>query len=251
MNGDNPLQFDNLHFTHSADESKELNISKEPKVIISASGMCEAGRIKHHLKHNLWRKESSIVFVGYQAEGTLGRKIVEGAKIVKVLGEEIYIKAEIYNLEGFSGHADKDALMKWLRGFKEKPKKVFIVHGEEQSKEDFAEQARKELGLNCVVPVYGNIYPIKTEADEEEIDEIKVERDAESSESLNIKKAEMSQNLISETERLRNVFTDALNAAEKYINKDVDYDTYKKIKNSILEIEQNILNLTSISTDDK
>lgn len=251
MNGDNPLQFDNLHFTHSAEESKELNLSKEPKVIISASGMCEAGRIKHHLKHNLWRKESSIVFVGYQAEGTLGRKIVEGEKNVKVLGEEIYVKAEVYNLEGFSGHADKDALMKWLKGFKEKPKKVFIVHGEGQSKEDFAAQARKELSLNCIVPVYGNIYPIKTEADEEEIDEIKVLRDEES-EALNVKKDEMSQNLIAETERLRNVFAEAINAAEKNINKEsVDYDTYKKIKNNILEIEQNILNLTSISINDK
>lgn len=251
MNGDNPLEFDNLHFTHSAEESKELNLSKEPKVIISASGMCEAGRIKHHLKHNLWRKESSIVFVGYQAEGTLGRKIVEGVKNVKVLGEDIYVKAEVYNLEGFSGHADKDALMKWLKGFKEKPKKVFIVHGEEQSKQDFAAKASKELSLNCIVSVYGNIYPIKTEADEEEIDEIKVYRD-EAAETLNIKKDEMSQNLIAETERLKNVFSEAINAAEKYISKDsVDYDTYKKIKNNILEIEQNIINLTSISIDDK
>src|SRR5690606_23345926 len=108
MDGDNPLHFKNLHFTQSVEESKMLNFSDEPKIIISASGMCEAGRIKHHLKHNLWKKECSVVFVGYQAEGTLGRRILDGAKDVKIFGENIHINAEIYSLEGFSGHADKN-----------------------------------------------------------------------------------------------------------------------------------------------
>jgi metallo-beta-lactamase family protein len=123
----------------------------EPKVIISASGMCEAGRVRHHLKHNLWNKKSSIIFVGYQAEGTLGRYLLEGAKDVVIFGEQIQVNAEIYNLEGFSGHADMDGLLTWLRGFKSKPKNIFLVHGEEQSKIDFADTVKKELSYDCIV----------------------------------------------------------------------------------------------------
>jgi len=115
--GDNPLDFHNLKFTRSVGESKELNLSRESKVIISASGMCNAGRIKHHLKHNLWRKESSIVFVGYQANGTLGRRIKDGEKVIKLFGEEVRVNAEIYSLEGFSGHADKEGIIRWIKSF--------------------------------------------------------------------------------------------------------------------------------------
>jgi len=148
MKGDNPLDFENLHFTQSADESKQLNFSTEPKIIISASGMCEAGRIRHHLKHNLWRKEASIVFVGYQAEGTLGSRLLEGEKCVKLFGEDIKVNAEIYNVEGFSGHADKPALLNWIGSFKEKPGKIFIVHGEKDSKEDFAKEVKDKFNIN-------------------------------------------------------------------------------------------------------
>lgn len=151
MKGDNPLDFKNLKFTRTSEESQMLNFDPSPKIIISASGMCDAGRIKHHLKHNLWNPKSSIVFVGYQAEGTLGRLIVEGTKDVMILGEEVHINAEIYNLQGFSGHADRDGLLQWLRGFQQKPHDIFLVHGEGESKHDFANTVKKELGYDCTV----------------------------------------------------------------------------------------------------
>jgi metallo-beta-lactamase family protein len=129
-NGDNPLDFPNLHFTTSSDESRALNDSPESKIIISASGMCDAGRIKHHLKHNLWRKNSSIVFVGFQANGTLGRHIVDGAKVVRIFSEEIAVNARIEMIEGFSGHADRDGLLEWIGAMTKKPQKIMLVHGE-------------------------------------------------------------------------------------------------------------------------
>jgi metallo-beta-lactamase family protein len=137
--GVNPLKFKDLIFVKSAEESIKLNKKQSGAVIISASGMCEAGRIKHHLKHNLWRKECSVVFVGYQAEGTLGRAIVEGARKVKIFGEEIAVNAKIYNFEGLSGHADRMGLLNWLQSFKRKPEKVFLVHGDKKAQESFNE----------------------------------------------------------------------------------------------------------------
>lgn len=142
--GDNPLEFKGLVFTKSQQESSQLNKVQSGAVIISASGMCEAGRIKHHLKHNLWRKECSVVFVGYQAEGTLGRTIVEGAKKVKIFGEEIAVNAKIYNLHGLSGHADRNGLYEWVTGFVKKPKKVFLVHGDAESMFSFKELIENE-----------------------------------------------------------------------------------------------------------
>ncbi len=159
-NGDNPLDFPGLRFTQSADESKALNDSKETLIIISASGMCEAGRIKHHLKHNLWRKESSVVFVGYQAAGTLGRRLVDGAKKVRIFGEEINVDARIEMIEGFSGHADQSGLMSWLKSFRSKPKKIFIVHGEEESMTEFSELISSEIGISAVIPEYGESFII-------------------------------------------------------------------------------------------
>ena len=123
-----------------------LNEDKSPKIIISASGMCEAGRIRHHLKHNLWDSRNSIVFVGYQAEGTLGRMLVQGAKEVKLFGETVVVNAQIHNLEGFSGHADQKGLLDWLSGFQQKPKQIFLVHGELDSKQDFAKLIHENLG---------------------------------------------------------------------------------------------------------
>ncbi len=148
--GDDPLAFKNLYFTHSTEESQALNNNRKPKIIISASGMCEAGRIRHHLKHNLWDPKSTVIFVGYQAEGTLGRKLVEGAKSVNLFGEEIQVRAEIVNLEGFSAHADREGLLDWLAHFRTNPK-VFLVHGEKDAKEAFAATVREKLGKEVVV----------------------------------------------------------------------------------------------------
>ncbi|MBQ1490162.1 MAG: MBL fold metallo-hydrolase [Eubacterium sp.] len=155
LHGDNPLEFTGLRFTKSTQESQQLNFDKTPKVIISASGMCEAGRIRHHLKHNLWDARNSIVFVGYQGEGTLGRSLIEGIKEVTLFGEEIQVNAEIYNLEGFSGHADQNGLLEWVGGFQQRPKQIFLVHGEEQSKLDFAALLKEKLNYDAI-PVLGN-----------------------------------------------------------------------------------------------
>ena len=151
MKGDNPLDFKNLKFTRTSQESQMLNMDSSPKIIISASGMCEAGRIRHHLKHGLWNSKNSVVFVGYQANGTLGRSLVEGAKEVNIFGEPIMVGAEIYNLEGFSGHADKDGLIAWLRGLQKKPHDIFLVHGELESKEGFAQLVKDQLGWDTTV----------------------------------------------------------------------------------------------------
>ena len=128
--GDNPLEFNGLKFTKTADESKALNASNESAIIISASGMCEVGRIKHHLKHHLWEPNSTILFVGYQAPGTLGRKLVDGEKKVKIFGEEIAVNARIEYIEGYSGHADQEWLLNFVYSFIKKPSHIFLVHGE-------------------------------------------------------------------------------------------------------------------------
>ncbi|MGI6467382.1 MAG: MBL fold metallo-hydrolase RNA specificity domain-containing protein [Sphaerochaetaceae bacterium] len=152
--GHNPLIFDSLTATVSADESKELNFRKESCVIISSSGMCEAGRIKHHLKHNLWRKESSIVFSGYQSSGTLGRSIVDGAKQVTIFSEKIDVKASIKVLEGISGHADQQGLIRWLEGFTtKKPRHIFVNHGDEQVARYFAGLLASKYGFKAYAPM--------------------------------------------------------------------------------------------------
>lgn len=156
--GINPIRFPGLKIAVSAEESKEINFKPEPKVIISASGMCEAGRIKHHLKHNLWRPESTILFVGYQANGTLGRAIYEGAKEVRLFGETIEVKAQIQKFIGISGHADKEGLIRWVNAFAKKPQKVFVVHGEDSVTEHFAALLRNDYCLNAVAPYTGSVY---------------------------------------------------------------------------------------------
>ena len=156
--GINPISFPGLRLALTSDESKEINDIPEPKVIISASGMCEAGRIKHHLKHNLWRPESTVLFVGYQAEGTLGRSLVEGAKEVTLFGEPITVQAEILTLPGISGHADREGLTAWIGSLKEKPRKVFVVHGEDAVVESFAEHLREQCGFDTTAPYSGTVW---------------------------------------------------------------------------------------------
>ncbi len=151
MQGVNPLSFEGLVFVRDIFESQTLNHDTSPKVIISASGMCEAGRIKHHLKHNLWDSRNSVIFVGYQAEGTLGRKIIDGAEEIKIFGEPIHVAAEIYNLKGFSGHADRNGLLQWLSAFSPLPEKIFLVHGEQDAKDNFKALIRERLGTDAIV----------------------------------------------------------------------------------------------------
>lgn len=161
-NGINPIQFPGLKTAVSSDDSKAINFIKTPKVIISASGMCEAGRIRHHLKHNLWRPESTIVFVGYQVPGTLGHHLLNGADEVKLFGETVQVRAQILNLPGISGHADRDHLTDWVRAMKSMPKQIFVVHGEDSVTDRFAEHLHQELGVNVAAPYSGDIYDLVT-----------------------------------------------------------------------------------------
>ncbi len=159
--GQNPIWFDGLYPTVSADESKALNTDDTPKVIISSGGMCEGGRIRHHLKHNLWNSKNTILFVGYQANGTLGRIIFDGAKTVKIFGEEIDVKAQIALLEGISGHADMNGLINWLAGFEKKPGYVFVNHGDDESCSGFAEKITEEFGIPSSAPYAGSEFDLE------------------------------------------------------------------------------------------
>ena len=162
--GINPIGFPGLRMAITSDESKMINFNDKPKVILSASGMCEAGRIRHHLKHNLWRKDSTILFVGYQVLGTLGNALLNGAKEVKLFGETIEVQAKIENLPGISGHADVNQLTKWVSMFDPKPKRVFIVHGEDKVTEQFAAHIHEELGLEAYAPFSGDAFDLLTGA---------------------------------------------------------------------------------------
>lgn len=166
--GINPLTFPGLHLTITSDESKEINFDDTPKVIISASGMCEAGRIRHHLKHNLWREECTVLFVGYQAVGTLGRTIVDGAAEVKLFGEPIHIRAKIRKLVGMSGHADKNGLIEWINGFEKKPERIFVVHGEDSVCDSFASCLEEEYGFSAYAPYSGTRVDLLTDTIEYE-----------------------------------------------------------------------------------
>ena len=239
MKGDNPLDFKNLKFTRTSEESMWLNTDNEPKVIISASGMCEAGRIRHHLKHNLWNSKSSIIFVGYQAEGTLGKLLVEGAKEVTLFGEKIQVNAEIYNLEGFSGHADRDGLLAWLKGFQKEPKHIFLVHGEQQAKEDFAETVRKELGYDPVV-VKGNSEFVLEK--DEIVSETQAMDDAVDAETVN----NIRHNLLDIHRRTEDILYNTNLALGGKISR----EELSQINNMVLELEKSTINLGSAVSDE-
>ena len=161
MQGRHLLSMKQLHFTATAQESRMINEMPGTKIILSASGMCDAGRILHHLKHNLWRKDSTILFVGYQVPGTLGYQLLNGAKEVKLFGETVHVNAEILNLPGISGHADKDHLTAWVQGMKQKPKRVFVVHGQDQVTDNFAAHLKEVVGVDAVAPYSGDIYDLQ------------------------------------------------------------------------------------------
>ncbi len=157
--GIDPIRFEGLKLSVSVEESKRINETPEPKVILSASGMCEAGRIRHHLKHNLWRPQNLILFVGYQAEGTLGRSLIEGVPNVRLFGEDIAVRAQIKSLKGTSGHADQQGLISWLTSFEKKPRTVFLNHGNEESVAVLADELR-ERGYAVEAPYSGTEYDL-------------------------------------------------------------------------------------------
>ncbi|MCL2051626.1 MAG: MBL fold metallo-hydrolase [Lachnospiraceae bacterium] len=172
--GINPISFPGLRLSLTSEESKNINFEHEPKVIISASGMCEAGRIRHHLKHNLWRKECTVLFVGYQAIGTLGRSLYDGIGEVKLFGEVIKVNAKITKIKGLSGHADKDGLISWLNGFNMKPKQVFVIHGDEVVSDSFTECLNNEYGFNAYAPYSGTRYNLLEESFEYQAEPVPV-----------------------------------------------------------------------------
>lgn len=160
--GINPIAFPDLRISVTSDDSKAINFDDTPKVILSASGMCEAGRIRHHLKHNLWRKESTVLFVGYQAEGTIGRKLIDGAAQVRLFGEDVAVHCRIATLAGISGHADRDMLLAWLESMSTPPKQVYVNHGNDQVTDAFAAAVEERFHLHAVAPYSGDEYDLLT-----------------------------------------------------------------------------------------
>ena len=240
LSGDNPLDFPNLEFTRSSEESQALNMNTTPKVIISASGMCEAGRIRHHLKHNLWNKNNSIVFVGYQAEGTLGRAILEGAETVTLFGEDIAVNAEIHNLEGFSGHADQNGLFAWIASFDKPPKQLFLVHGEEESKIAFAELIKEKLGYEPVVVLGNSEY----------------ELDMDSATLVNFNKAQEEGAWYEEVQKVRNKISSIHNEIEQILynanlamGTGISEEQLVEVHNIVQELEKATINLGEAVTE--
>ncbi len=238
--GDNPLDFKNLKFTRTSEESMWLNSNPEPKVIISASGMCEAGRIRHHLKHHLWDKKSSIVFVGYQAEGTLGKLLLDGIKEVTLFGEKIKVNAQIHNLEGFSGHADRDGLLAWIGGFQKEPKHIFLVHGEMEAKEDFAKTVEKKLGYKSIV-VRGN-------------SEFTLQKDEIVDTKQAVDDSIDEDTLINTRETLTDIherIEDILYNANLAVGEKISASKLAKINNIVLELEKSTINLGSVVSEEE
>ncbi len=229
-NGDNPLDFPTLKFTQSPEESRKLNEKTESTIIISASGMCDAGRIKHHLKHNLWRKESTILFVGYQAEGTLGRRILDGADKVKLFGEEISVNARIEAIDGFSGHADRAGLLSWVKGFSKKPKKVFIVHGELEVMNEFSQTLTDQFGLKCIIPTRGDSFVVTADSVYENLPDAQVQR-----RFRRLGVVEMLETLREEFEELAEILKGDLKQEKSDVEIDEVAAKLKLVEKSILE----------------
>ncbi len=233
LKGDNPFNFGNLRYIQSTEESISLNKAKYPKVIISSSGMATAGRVRHHLKHNLWDPKNSLVFVGYQAEGTLGRILLNGAKKVKLLGEEIDVQLEIYDLEGFSGHADQDTLLNWIGKFRRKPKKIFLVHGEEGPANVLSELIEEKFKIETIIPNLGDKLNISKEGIELRkgvtIDPIMLQQDIENE----------IESAYKEIEALKN----------KGDFDDIDsmiINNYDELKNKLIDLRHSLMDLNML-----
>ena len=214
--GINPLMFPGLRTSITSDDSRAINYDEDCKVIISASGMCDAGRIKHHLKHNLWNEKNTILFVGYQAVGTLGRALIEGAEDVKLFGETVHVAAQICQMPGISGHADVNGLIDWIRAFDKKPKKVFVTHGDDEVTEIFARRLNEELGLESMAPFSGTIYDLGTNSCIYEAQGIRITKASSSPKATRAARA--FQKLVAMGQRLMSI----IRKNEGIPNKDLD-----------------------------
>ena len=230
--GDNPLEFNGLKFTRTADESKALNASEESSIIISASGMCEVGRIKHHLKHHLWEPNSTILFVGYQAPGTLGRKLVDGEKKVKIFGEEIAVNARIEYIEGYSGHADQEWLMNFVYSFTTPPKHIFLVHGEPEGQIVLKQKLEDNTNIPITIPDYGETYEIG--------DEIAMIGKTENKARERFLRLEVLERMNTLKEELEDMSTIV---KEEYLEKDNTDADIIRIKERLKELEAQIVKI--------
>ena len=232
--GDNPLEFPGLQFTQTAEESKALNEKNESSIIISASGMCEVGRIKHHLKHNLWNPNSTILFVGYQAPGTLGRKIVDGAKKVKIFGEEIAVNARIEYIEGYSGHADQEWLLNFVYSFLRKPKTIFLVHGEPEGQIILKQKLQGTTQIPVIIPEYGEEYELN-----EEVQRLGRVRGAKEHEKkyIRLEVLDRIQTLKEELEDMSDI------VKEEMLSEDAKDQDIEQLNNRIKELEQQIVKI--------
>ena len=230
--GDNPLEFDGLKFTRTADESKMLNASNESSIIISASGMCEVGRIKHHLKHHLWEPNSTILFVGYQAPGTLGRRLVDGEKKVKIFGEEIAVNARIEYIEGYSGHADQEGLMNFVYSFTNPPKHIFLVHGEPEGQIVLKDKLEESTNIPITIPDFGESYEL-----DENMEMVGKLHDNARQQYLRLEILERMNTLKEELEDMSNI------VKEDYLEETVSDEEILKIKDRLKELENQIVKI--------
>ncbi len=230
--GDNPLEFPGLKFTRTAEESKALNESDIPSIIISASGMCEVGRIKHHLKHNIWNPKSTILFVGYQAPGTLGRIIVDGAKRVKIFGEEFNVNARVEYLEGYSGHADQQWLLNFVYSFIKKPKHIFLVHGEPNGQLVLKDKIVESTKIPVTIPGYGEKYTL-----DENLTMEQKYKDPIDNKYLRLQVIDRIETLQEEIEDMKNIVKEDILQKE---NNDTDIE---KINEKVKELEKKIVDI--------
>ena len=230
--GDNPLEFDGLQFSRTADESKELNAKEESAIIISASGMCDVGRIKHHLKHHLWDPNSTILFVGYQAPGTLGRKLVDGEKKVKIFGEEIAVNARIEYIEGYSGHADQEWLMNFVYSFTNPPKHIFLVHGEPEGQMVLKQKLEENTEIPITIPEFGESYEL-----DERLELVGKTKDEAKERYLRLDVLERMNTLKEELEDMSNI------VKEEYLESDASDEDIARIKCRLKELEQQIVKI--------
>lgn len=233
LRGDNPFAFGNLSYVRSQEESMALNKSSYPKVIISASGMATAGRVRHHLKHNLWNPKNSLIFVGYQAEGTLGRLLLDGIKKVKILGEEVNVALQIHNLEGFSGHADQPFLLEWLGNFKKIPKKIFLVHGETDVTTIFAKEIEKKFGVLPIIPKLGNSYSVSA-------DFIEVKK------GMTFEPEILKEEIAKELESVLNQFNALAGRSSGLLDEKLLAKDFDLIKNRLIELQGQLMDLNMI-----
>lgn len=230
LKGDNPFAFSNLRYIRTQEESMSLNKSSYPKVIISSSGMATAGRVRHHLKHNLWNPDNSLVFVGYQAQGSLGRILLDGASKVKLLGEEIDVQLEIYDLEGFSGHADQKTLLKWIDRFKTKPKKIFVVHGEENQAETLAHLIEDKFNIETIVPNMKDKFNISKD-------------DIELKKGINIEPILLQQDIENELENVYRQFGALVGRSGMLYKDKIIEKNYDELKNKLIDLQHGLMDL--------